>query len=243
MATYNGEKYIEQQLESILSQLGKSDEVIISDDASTDNTLSVIRSFDDDRITLYHLHQDKHKLNKHLRISSNFENALQKAKGDYIFLSDQDDIWAANKVAEMMKFLPSYALVVSNLVYMEDNLPDLSRKPVLKKSPYHNFLITQPQYYGCCMAFQRTVLDKALPFPKKLPSHDGWIGMVAETTGKVKFIEQPLVCYRIHDRNVSGKNKSDNPLCYKFTYRIRMYFNLLKRMNKYNKMNKNTWTK
>lgn len=90
MATYNGEEYIKEQLESILCQLGEMDEIIISDDGSTDNTLNIIESYNDSRIKI-HINTGKHGF------VYNFENALQKAKGEYIFLSDQDDIWLPEK--------------------------------------------------------------------------------------------------------------------------------------------------
>ena len=85
MATYNGEKYIEEQLKSILSQLGENDEVIVSDDSSTDNTLAIVESFNDVRIKIF-------PNNKFHSPIFNFENALKQATGDYIFLSDQDDV-------------------------------------------------------------------------------------------------------------------------------------------------------
>lgn len=94
MTTYNGEKYISVQLDSILKQLSENDEVIISDDSSTDRTVDVIKNFKDKRIKLY---EDNHF---HSPIF-NFENALEKASGDIIFLSDQDDVWLDNKVKIM----------------------------------------------------------------------------------------------------------------------------------------------
>ncbi|MCG2791916.1 MAG: glycosyltransferase, partial [Weeksellaceae bacterium] len=101
LATYNGEKYLEAQIKSILKQLSVDDELIISDDRSTDNTISVINKFDDNRIKIF--------INKNKNgVAHNFENALLKATGDYIFLSDQDDIWADNKVDVLLKELKEY---------------------------------------------------------------------------------------------------------------------------------------
>ena len=98
IATYNGEKYIREQLDSILPQLGLDDEVIISDDSSTDNTLKIIEEYNDCRIKIF-------SNNKFYSPILNFENALKKAQGDFIFLSDQDDIWKSNKVEVVMKYL------------------------------------------------------------------------------------------------------------------------------------------
>ncbi|MEK5777350.1 glycosyltransferase, partial [Acinetobacter nosocomialis] len=96
LATYNGEKYIVEQLTSILSQLSPTDEVIISDDHSTDETLLLIKSLNDPRIKII-----TNELGK--GYTKNFENAINHSSGDYIFLSDQDDVWVENKVELMMK--------------------------------------------------------------------------------------------------------------------------------------------
>ena len=118
IATYNGEKYIKEQLESILSQLETSDEVIVSDDNSTDNTLKIIQSFCDKRIKIY--------TNKGLKgYSSNFENALAKANGEYILLSDQDDVWLPNKVDTIINDLLKYDFVVTDAIVVNDNLETL----------------------------------------------------------------------------------------------------------------------
>ena len=98
IATYNGEKYIKEQLDSIIPQLGHEDEIVISDDGSSDSTLDIINSINDERIRIT-VNQGKHGVN------SNFNNALLHAKGDFIFLADQDDIWLSGKVAECLKAL------------------------------------------------------------------------------------------------------------------------------------------
>jgi len=106
MATYNGERYLKEQLDSILKQLSFTDEIIISDDGSQDRTIEIIESFGDSRIKLFHSTQQN--------LIYNFENALSKASGDIIFLSDQDDIWYENKVEKSMYHLQKYGLVFSN---------------------------------------------------------------------------------------------------------------------------------
>ena len=98
MATYNGEKYIRQQICSIISQIGEGDEVIISDDGSTDSTLDTIRSMADSRIRIV-------KGPCRRSPTLNFENALSHAQGDYIFLADQDDVWLPGKVSACVQWL------------------------------------------------------------------------------------------------------------------------------------------
>ena len=103
MATYNGERYIKRQIDSILYQLGEDDELIISDDGSTDRTLEIIKKYNDSRIKIYE-HIKKAELSKVKKLrnfyyaTSNFENALIHSRGEYIFLADQDDIWESEKV-------------------------------------------------------------------------------------------------------------------------------------------------
>ena len=111
MATFNGEPYILQQLISILSQLGEEDELIISDNGSSDKTLSIIESLNDPRIKIFNY--------KYLSISGNFENAIKNANGDLIFLSDQDDIWMDGKVESFRNALKCASVVLSDCVIVD----------------------------------------------------------------------------------------------------------------------------
>ena len=139
IATYNGGKYISKQIVSILNQLSDSDEIIVSDDGSKDDTINIIESLCDSRIKSYK-NTGKHG------VVPNFENALSKAKGDIIFFSDQDDIWADNKVQIMVRELQNADFVVHDALIMDkdDNVSDVNyyslRKPHLR---YWNNLIPQ----------------------------------------------------------------------------------------------------
>ena len=107
IATHNGGRFLKEQLTSILCQIGENDEVIISDDGSTDDTLKIINGFNDKRIIVVNQKSPK-GLPAHEYATLNFENALKHAMGDYIFLADQDDVWVHNKVAVMMKYLENF---------------------------------------------------------------------------------------------------------------------------------------
>ena len=199
MPTYNGEKFIKIQLESILNQIGKNDEVVVSDDSSTDNTLQIIKSFNDSRIKIL-------ENNTFHSPIYNLENALKQATGDYIFLSDQDDEWKTNKVMIVMEQLKNVDLVIhdAEIVDRENNLlfPSFYELNHTKYGKFFNLL--KNSYVGCCMAFSRKVLEKCLPFPKNLPMHDLWIGNVAAfKLGKVQFIQDKLISYRRHGGNAS----------------------------------------
>jgi len=230
IATYNGEKYIKEQLVSILSQLKVEDEVIISDDNSTDNTLSVVKSFNDNRIQIY--------LNaKENGYTRNFENALEKSSGDIIFLADQDDVWLETKVEVLLKHLEQNDFVVSDCKIVDAQLKVLDKSHVklrgVKRGFIHNLLLTR--YVGACMAFKREVLSKSLPFPPnaKLSPHDYWICLVSELYFKVRVVKEPLVLYRRHGENASnGGQKSKSSLIHKLKVRAYTFYNLLKVYNK-----------
>lgn len=195
MATYNGAKYIRQQLLSILTQIGGKDEVVVSDDGSTDGTIDIVRSLADRRIRI---------LKGPCRHSpyTNFENALRHAKGGIIFLADQDDVWANDKVRVCMEALQTVDCVVSDAFVTDSKLnvtaPSLYTMMRISRSRMGS-LLWRNGYTGCCMAFRRKVLDDALPFPKDIPMHDIWIGNVAAFFHTVRFIDERLVMFRRHD--------------------------------------------
>ncbi len=194
MATYNGERYVLEQLRSILVQLGQKDEVIVCDDSSTDNTCSLVKSIQDERIRLFHTAFHHHKWN--------FEYALQQAQGDIIFLSDQDDVWLPNKIAVGVQALEKYDLVMLNSTLTDEvmNVIEPSFFAYYHSGPglLKNVLLCT--YFGSHMAFRRNVLEAALPFPtSKSVFHDVWLGLVAEKIGEVLFDSTPTMYYRRHD--------------------------------------------
>ena len=228
MATYNGAVYIKEQLESILSQIGPEDEIVISDDGSTDATLDVIKSIGSPCIRIVQGPRMKSP-------SKNFENALAHAKGDIIFLCDQDDVWQPNKVAVMLQALKTAACVVSDcrVVDAQLNVMDPSFYQVVRKHEgrWYNLLVRNC-YLGCCMAMRREVLDKALPFPKTVPMHDIWLGNVAAFYYSLRFIPDNLMVYRRHGKNASTtSDPSASSLRQKLVYRYQIVAGLLSRIN------------
>ncbi len=202
MATYNGEKYIAMQITSILGQIGQQDELIISDDGSTDHTVAIINAFQDPRIKLF---QDKSFRDP----IKNFEYALEQSTGTSIFLSDQDDVWMDNKYELILQQLLVYDLVVSDSVIVDKQLrvvhPSFfeyfgSGRGIIKN-------IIRSSYYGSCMAFNRPVLEAALPFPDtKEIGHDLWLGLVAELKFSVLFLKVPLLKYRRHEATFTSQS-------------------------------------
>jgi glycosyltransferase involved in cell wall biosynthesis len=161
MATYNGEKYIKEQLDSILNQISQNDEIIISDDNSTDNTIEILKSYNDKRIKIYLNNKDK-------GYTKNFENALEKVSGDVIFLCDQDDIWVNNKIEKTLVYFKDYDFIISDNKVVNKDLNTIYESHFnvcnTKKGFFNNLLL--PRYVGACMAFKKEVLEKSLPFPK-----------------------------------------------------------------------------
>ena len=228
MATYNGAVYIKEQLESILSQIGPEDEIVISDDGSTDATLDVIKSIGSPCIRIVQGPRMKSP-------SKNFEHAFAQAKGDIIFLCDQDDVWQPNKVAVMLQALKTAACVVSDcrVVDAQLNVMDPSFYHVVRKHEgrWYNLLVSNC-YLGCCMAMRREVLDKALPFPKTIPMHDIWLGNVAAFYYSLRFIPDNLMAYRRHGKNASTtSDPSASSLRQKLAYRYQIVAGLLSRIN------------
>lgn len=233
MATYNGEKYIKAQVESILSQIGMEDELIVSDDCSTDSTVHVLESFGDARIKIFINNRDKSKLDKVQCVTTNFEYALSKSVGDYIFLSDQDDVWHPDKVKIMSRYLQKYDYVQCACVETDSDLRPLNLNTFsrhISRNKYKSLFIDTP-YMGCCTAVRRRLLNKSLPFPKGIQSHDRWLGFVAAFGFSIVFIPEGLVYYRRHGDNVStGWGKSINSLSYRVKNRLYYIKALLKRL-------------
>jgi glycosyltransferase involved in cell wall biosynthesis len=226
LATYNGQAYIKEQIESILRQLSISDEILISDDGSTDETVSIIENIGDARISVI-------KSEGHKGLLRNIETALVKATGNYIFLADQDDVWIFGKVKSMVAALDLYHVVVCDCSVTDANLNVIhpsffhhqkSRSGLLKN-------LWRNSYIGCCMAMRRGVLDKAIPFPKDTPMHDWWIGLVGEAAFSTKFISDPLVFHRRHGKNLSlTAQGSSFSILRKLRWRMILVKNLIHRL-------------
>ncbi len=220
MATFNGGKFIREQLESILSQLPPDAEIIIADDGSTDDTLLVVDSLNESRIRVL-------LAERHLGVIYNFERALRASKGEIVFLADQDDVWLPGKVEKCLAALNEADLVMHDafLLGLSDAFESAwGRNGKLSDiRTYRSGVVAnwwKNSFTGCCMAFRRNVLDKALPFPKNLPMHDQWLGLVAEKYFKVSYVNEPLVEYRQHSSNATHIEKSPAGVLQKIKWRV-----------------------
>lgn len=221
MATYNGEKYLREQVDSILAQLGENDELVVSDDGSTDSTIDILKSYNDSRIKIL-----KNKGNH--GVNGNFENALSHANGDYIFLSDQDDVWLHDKVKECLKELANNDCIVHDAIVADSELNIISNSFFIDRNSGSGFWknLYKNSYLGCCMAFRKEVLKYAFPYPDNLPIfQEGWVAMLAELNGKVSFVKFKGILFRRHFSNAScTANKSSLSFFQQITYRIKLLY-------------------
>jgi hypothetical protein len=200
MAVFNGERYLEDQLRSILVQLAIDDEIIVVDDSSVDGSVNLVKQMDDPRIILL-----QNKVNS--GPAASFERAISHAKGKYILLSDQDDIWHPSKVAiicEIFGSSNSLAVVSDARVVNADRkilMESLFRLRGSRAGFWHN--LYRNGFVGCCMAVRCDAKAFLLPFPKAISMHDEWIGLCSSIAGTVEFVEHKLIDYRRHTTNVS----------------------------------------
>jgi glycosyltransferase involved in cell wall biosynthesis len=237
MASFNGEAFIGEQIASILPQLLEGDELVISDDSSTDNTLDVVGSFDDKRIRVL----AGNTFHDPIR---NFENAIARSSGDVIILSDQDDVWLENKLAVIRTHFIQPGRPVRTLVsdgYLIDEsgtakegcLFSAFRTGRFRNSRSGRGIIRNiydNTYMGCCMAFSRELLKVALPFPKGIPMHDSWLGLLGEIYGSVEFLPVKTIKYRLHQQNRSLRRVR---IGQRLRWRMSLVYQLSKRVLEY----------
>lgn len=193
MAACEGAPYIEAQLGSILPQLGAADEVVICDDASRDDTVGRIRAIGDARLRVLENAQ-------RLGYVANFERAARAASGEYLFFSDQDDVWLPRKVETLLAALAHAPCVASDAVVVDARLQVLhpsyfALRRVHGFSPVAIFL--RPPIIGATMACHRAFLERLLPFPRGVP-HDFWLSLNAALRGRLHVVREPLILYRRH---------------------------------------------
>ena len=229
LASFNGAPYIREQIASILSQLGPGDELIVSDDGSSDGTPDIIRGLNDVRVRLLSGHE-------RVGVVQNFERAILASVGEIIFLSDQDDVWLPGKVEACLATLKSNILVVTDCRVVDADLRVTHDSFFAFRGSRPGILsnIFRNTYLGCCMAFRRELLGAALPLPARVPMHDMWLGLVAETVGRVAFISTPYLLFRRHGKNASPTYKEKNPfgVMAKLSYRLLLMRLLLARVLK-----------
>lgn len=225
MATYNGEKYIEEQLLSICRQTRRVDEIVISDDGSKDKTLDIVRRVvqsEDARGIDFVVLTD----NPRHGCCGNFAWAISHTTGDLIFLSDQDDVWLPEKVEricyvkakhpEMLCIVHNASMIDANNtpiygafheVIKLDTLPTDSDNVVhIERDTFLESVTSAVLANGMVMCIDRELLDTVFPFPQTSGSHDNWIGFCAVCENKCIYLSEKLAQYRLHDSNTCGNS-------------------------------------
>ena len=200
LAAHDGAEFIGEQVRSILDQLGPTDELVVVDDASTDGTVAVLESLDDPRIVLYGNESN-------VGYVRTFERALGRARGAYLLLSDQDDVWMPGRLDAMVVALDRDGVVATSVAVL--GAPPGRPRWKLRDEDSHRYatnlaavLIGVRWYFGCAMGLRRDVLGTVLPFPSWLTeSHDLWIGVVGNTLHEMRHLEAPSVSRRLHSAN------------------------------------------
>jgi len=199
MAVYNSEKYIEQQIDSILVQLSPEDELVISYNISDDSTFEIISDYEsrESRVKIFVC--DKRG------VQHNFENAILNTTGDIIFLADHDDIWNKDKIKTVLNvFDTTNASVVMHSRIIVDRDLNYIRTINLEsrdKRFLRNFVSNK--FSGACMAFKRNIIKFSIPIPKKFVYHDVWIGLISSLMTNIEIINLPLNIHRRHENNAS----------------------------------------
>lgn len=208
MATYNGEKYLREQLDSILSQTITDWELIVCDDCSKDTTVGILKSYQeqDDRIKIF-------VNEKNLGFKKNFEKAIGLCSGDYIALADQDDIWHENHLEVLLGLIGEVSLscgnarlMTSDSVVTEKKLNEVDNLlfiPIEKEKLLYRIVFISDPFQGASMLIRKEFLSKILPIPDGVLYHDAWIAACACMENGIAYTFDPITDYRQHENNVT----------------------------------------
>jgi glycosyltransferase involved in cell wall biosynthesis len=197
LASFNGALYIEAQVRSILAALGPDDEVVVSDDGSTDQTLEILRAIGDDRVQLT-------PPGRRLGYQRNFQRAIEASRGSYIFFSDQDDICLPRRVPKSLDALSHCDCVCGDAIVVDQDLNEIASSFfALRKARFGAVrLFCKPAVIGATMACRREFVIANLPFPRDVP-HDMWLSILAALQGRLSTEPGPFILYRRHEYALS----------------------------------------
>ena len=206
MASYNGEKYISQQIDSILHQTYPNIEIVIVDDGSRDGTLEVVQQYVS-QFPFVHVYRNA----ENSGITKTFESAIKKCKGEFIALSDQDDIWVEHKIQTLLDAIDGYDAVFSDSILVDENGNSLGKKfsSMIRMNTVTNgarFLLSNT-VPGHTIMMKRSFAETLYPFPANV-FFDLWISFNAASGKGIKFVDDTLVHYRQHTSNAVGTRLS-----------------------------------
>ena len=233
MATYNGEKYLHQQLDSILTQTYSNIELIIVDDTSIDSTISIIKQYQSKYNNIMVI-QNK----QNVGVVKSFELAINNCKGEFIALADQDDIWFKNKLEELYNNIGNAKLIHSDAILIDDNQQtiSLSHMQYSKSMRYKNTVdyLFGNNVTGCCVMFRRSFWEQIHPIPDDFYVHDHYLAIMASIMHGIKYYPAPLIYYRQHSENTIGAKIKDYDIFIKNLQQVRNSVALLKNIPQFN---------
>jgi len=202
LCTYNGEKYLNQQIESIIHQTYKNIEIIIIDDCSTDTTFELLQALTKDTKNV-RLEQNR----QNLGFIKNFEKAISYCNGEYISISDQDDIWSLNKIEILVENIGKHGLIFHDSLIIDEqgeqiNNLKLSDMTKIYKGDSNLYFLVNNCIPGHASMFKKDIVAFAMPFDKRF-FHDWWLAFVAASVTSITYIPDTLVKYRQHNNNVT----------------------------------------
>jgi len=216
MATYNGEKYLEEQIESILSSSYKEFKLYIVDDGSEDSTMEILKRYK--KLYPDQIHISRNETN--MGVTLNFLNAINNSTSDYIMLCDQDDVWMKDKIAKTLKRMKQMEVQFGKdipVAVFTDALVTDSKLNIIHDSFFKSgrlnprltdlaHLLMENKLIGCTMMINGAVrrILQSRPLPENARFHDGWLGLIAAAIGKISFVPEPTLFYRQHAANVVG---------------------------------------
>ncbi len=223
MATYNGAKFLKEQMESLLHQTYSNIEIIIVDDGSTDNTREMLTQY-----AAQHKNIQLYFNDQHLGYVKNFEKGCGLANGNYISFSDQDDVWALNKTELLMEALDDSAIIYCDDELVDKSLHSLSKKhsDLKRLASFNNCLCfaTDNCVGGHAMIIKKEILKFAYPFPEEMP-YDLWCAFIATFHGGIKYLDKPLVKWRQHTNNITGLEKKKKEKTVETRKRLAIFYN------------------
>lgn len=205
LATYNGQRYIGDQMRTILADISADDEIVVVDDASTDNTVAMIAAFCDPRIRIY-----VNSVNQgHVRA---FERAIQSAIGSSVCLADQDDLWPRGRTDAIAQALRGSDIVVGQYKTFSDSGESYTSR-LQSAGSAHAFRNVaglawgRREYFGCAMAFNSSIREYILPIPRYVEAHDHWIALYGNIGGELRHLDRIVVLRRLHDANLTSSRR------------------------------------
>lgn len=226
LATYNGEKYLKEQIASLLKQGPVN--VIVRDDCSTDGTKEILEKYP------FELHFGT----ENVGVKQNFSHLMRLAKNDYILFCDQDDVWMEGKVEKSLQRLlemeriygkSTPLLVHTDLTVVDENLkviaPSFWKFAALMTGSSHqlNRLLVQNVVTGCALMMNRALLELAYPIPPQAVMHDWWLALVAAAFGKIEALPEAAIAYRQHTKNQIGAKKYTLQLPKRLKFRLKQF--------------------